>query len=220
MPVSHSRSPSRPAGDGERRVASRWRRRAHSGDAKATHGETSEPRGEGLRCTPTLAVLVDGRTQPTDGSAMSSGSPAAGRLTTAVAAHPPGVYRWRSRAHPSTIRRELKARNWACHVLDGRIVTSAGALFDDCARLLAFPTWFGRTWDAFTDCLVDLSWLPEAGHLVLWERYGILGEEDLGAWTAAREVFTVATATRHRLGLAPLYVLLRGVGPGTDLPVL
>lgn len=35
------------------------------------------------------------------------------------------------------------------------------------AVALDFPDWFGRNWDAFFDCLADLSWLPDGDHVLV-----------------------------------------------------
>jgi len=128
-------------------------------------------------------------------------------------ARPPGIYRWLSRAHPSAVRRELAAAGWAVHPLDGRAVGGRLALFDSCAEELAFPGWFGRNWDAFHDCLADLSWLAGAGHVLLWEQFGGLARSDAKAWRQAYQVFGEAITVRVRAGSPPLYVLLRGAGP-------
>jgi hypothetical protein len=37
------------------------------------------------------------------------------------------------------------------------------------AKALAFPEWFGGNWDAFEDCLGDLSWQPAPGYVLLLE---------------------------------------------------
>ena len=37
------------------------------------------------------------------------------------------------------------------------------------AKALAFPEWFGGNWDAFEDCLGDLSWHPAPGYVLLLE---------------------------------------------------
>lgn len=37
------------------------------------------------------------------------------------------------------------------------------------ADALAFPDWFGQNWDAFFDCLADLSWRPARGYVLLLE---------------------------------------------------
>ncbi|HEY2946812.1 MAG TPA: barstar family protein [Micromonosporaceae bacterium] len=137
-----------------------------------------------------------------------------GRLTTILSGgRPPGVYRWLSRAHPSAVRRELAAVGWGLHALDGRAVTDARSLFDRCAQALSFPGWFGHDWDALAHCLGDLSWLPGAGHMLLWERYGVLARADAKAWRLAYQVMVDATAARRESGADPLFVLLRGPGP-------
>jgi hypothetical protein len=128
-------------------------------------------------------------------------------------ARPPRIYRWLSRAHPGAVRRELAAAGWAVHLLDGRAIAGRLDLFDHCARELAFPAWFGRSWDAFSGCLADLSWLAGAGHVLLWEQYGGLARSDAKAWSQAYQVFGEAIAARAAAGVPPLYVLLRGAGP-------
>jgi RNAse (barnase) inhibitor barstar len=37
------------------------------------------------------------------------------------------------------------------------------------AKALAFPEWLGGNWDAFEDCLGDLSWHPAPGYVLLLE---------------------------------------------------
>jgi RNAse (barnase) inhibitor barstar len=40
-------------------------------------------------------------------------------------------------------------------VVDGRSCQTRAALFEEMARVLRFPDYFGRNWDALTDCLRD-----------------------------------------------------------------
>jgi len=37
------------------------------------------------------------------------------------------------------------------------------------ADALDFPEWFGGNWDAFYDCLADLSWRPARGYVLVLE---------------------------------------------------
>ena len=149
------------------------------------------------------------------------------RLAAIVAgARPPGVYRWRSRAHLLAVRRDLTRAGWAVYPLDGTRIADPAALLEECATQLAFPIWFGHNWDALVDCLVDLSWLPAAGHVLVWDRYGRLDGAGGKAWRQAYEVFQTAIAARERTGATPLYLLLRGAGPtrnpltGDPIPLL
>ena len=43
------------------------------------------------------------------------------------------------------------------------------ALLQRLALALALPASFGHNWDALTDCLRDLGWLPAWGHVLLFE---------------------------------------------------
>ena len=128
---------------------------------------------------------------------------------------PTGVYRWRSRAHPASVRRELTAAGWTVHVIDGRAVADKTSLLDACAGALRLPSRSGRNWDAFADCVADLSWLLGDGHVLLWEAYGTLAAADPDTWRIAYGIFDSSV----------LHVLLRGTGPtlapdGTPIPIL
>jgi Barstar (barnase inhibitor) len=137
----------------------------------------------------------------------------------------PGLYRWRSRAHPGAVRRELARAGWRGYPLVGPVTDTRG-FFAGCARALAFPGWVGHSWAALADGLADLSWLPADGHVLLWERYGALPAGDGAAWERAYRTLEDAVAARVREGASPLFVLLRGAGPtdspvdGTPIPVL
>jgi RNAse (barnase) inhibitor barstar len=50
---------------------------------------------------------------------------------------------------------------------DGRRCRTKTALLKELARTLAFPSHFGRNWDALEDCLTDLGWLSADGYLLM-----------------------------------------------------
>jgi RNAse (barnase) inhibitor barstar len=47
-------------------------------------------------------------------------------------------------------------------------------LLERSARGLGFPAWFGCNWDAWFDCLTDLSWHPIAPGYVILFRHTLL----------------------------------------------
>lgn len=79
---------------------------------------------------------------------------------------PPGVYRTSSVGPEALL--QAQAESWYGAVLDLGGVASRTGFLDSCATGLELPDWFGRNWDALTDCLTDLSWLgTPRGYLVL-----------------------------------------------------
>lgn len=81
------------------------------------------------------------------------------QLSTAEAAETPEA------AEAAEIAETVKAAESAgaaiMVVLDATVRTRAD-LFERFAEDLVFPAYFGRNWDAFEECLRDLSWLPDS----------------------------------------------------------
>ena len=58
-------------------------------------------------------------------------------------------------------------RGYSCAQADLTGCGDRDAFFSRVAEALEFPDWFGWNWDAFFDCLADLSWLPAGGHVLV-----------------------------------------------------
>ena len=58
-------------------------------------------------------------------------------------------------------------------------VTTKDALLGSIAAPLDFPEYFGKNWDALKDCLADLSWFTERGHVLVFERFNQIPASDL-----------------------------------------
>lgn len=68
---------------------------------------------------------------------------------------------------------EALARSLGFRVFDvdlGGCHDKAG-LLERAARAMGFPDWFGANWDAWFDCLTDLSWHPPGPGYVLLVRH-------------------------------------------------
>lgn len=75
------------------------------------------------------------------------------------------------------------------------------------AAALHFPEWFGHNWDALSDCLADLSWLPAGGYVVVLtnvDRFSVANEAD---FVTALEVFGEAASDWARDGV-PMWIFV------------
>jgi hypothetical protein len=52
-------------------------------------------------------------------------------------------------------------------IVRGRRCVTKGALLQEWAAALQFPSYFGDNWDAFEECLADRSWLAGDVHVVV-----------------------------------------------------
>ena len=52
-------------------------------------------------------------------------------------------------------------------ILRGSKMRSAEALFDEFGAVMQFPDYFGENWNAFYECLTDLSWMPANAYVLV-----------------------------------------------------
>ncbi len=56
---------------------------------------------------------------------------------------------------------------FAVRTIQGKKCRTPSDLFNEFARALAFPDYFGHNWVALEECLADLEWLPAKGYILL-----------------------------------------------------
>ncbi|GAB3961904.1 barstar family protein [Streptomyces sparsus] len=111
---------------------------------------------------------------------------------------PPGLYRWplaQSAAPLPGLAEAAASADLRCAEVELAGVHDKAAFFKRCAPALDLPDWFGHNWDAFADCLTDLSWWGDTGGYLLalrsWSDFRRAAPAD--AATAA-EVLSAAVA--------------------------
>lgn len=72
------------------------------------------------------------------------------------AAQPPWLYVENDRAIDETVG-WIRGAGIRVVALDCKIMTTLDHFFEEMARALEFPDYFGRNWPAFNECLVDLG---------------------------------------------------------------
>ena len=119
---------------------------------------------------------------------------------------PAGVYRC-PHVGPDALM-YAEAAGWVGSVADLTGVTDKAGLMEAFAIGLELPGYFGRNWDALTDCLTDLSWQGEArGYLLLTAGWAGFEKAAPADADAAAEVLSAA-AGFWSARTSPLTVLL------------
>lgn len=95
-------------------------------------------------------------------------------------------------------------------VVDGRACRTRAAFFEEVARVLRFPDYFGRNWDALTDSLRDTTRTGDVT-LIVEHAEELLGAEPLEQLAALLSVLGDAAGTG-------LTVTLR-TDPGHETPL-
>jgi len=80
----------------------------------------------------------------------------------------------------SAVIDSLAAKGYNIVVIDICDMRDRRDLFKAFSEQLKFPDYFGNNWDAFYDCLTDLSWLSRNTTLIVIESYGSLHARDFG----------------------------------------
>jgi RNAse (barnase) inhibitor barstar len=103
---------------------------------------------------------------------------------------------------------------WLCLRADLSGCTDKQDLLGRLARDFGFPEWFGRNWDALSDCLLDLQWQPAArGYLLILEHAAQLGASEPATLAVAVEILRDAAGDWARRG-QPMRVYVDLAAPG------
>jgi hypothetical protein len=120
-----------------------------------------------------------------------------------------GLYQVSGRVPLTTLRWRIEQAGVHPYQLDGDAITDKPTLLRACADALAFPSYFGRNWDALADCLTDLAWLPAPGYAIVYDNPAPLIRHAPGDWAVALDIFQDAAAYWRAAG-KPFALLLRG----------
>ena len=92
--------------------------------------------------------------------------------------------------------------------IDGNEVKTKAEFFQASAQMMNLPDYFGDNWDAFSDCINDLSWLSADGYILLYTQPDHFAHSDPSEWSIALDIFQEAVESWQETDI-PMYVLLR-----------
>ncbi|HEY3340461.1 MAG TPA: barstar family protein [Anaerolineae bacterium] len=125
----------------------------------------------------------------------------------------PGLHHLHLRAPAAELCSAAGAAGWQCYTVDGAPIGDKAAFLAAFAAALHFPAYFGHNWDAFEECLNDLSWedKPEAkGLAILIDAAGPFAKANPADWAIACDIFKSATKAHKKAGRRML-IFVRGI---------
>jgi RNAse (barnase) inhibitor barstar len=107
------------------------------------------------------------------------------------------------------LEKQAKSLHMAFFHIEGKKIERKEQFLNHAALAMHFPERFGNNWDAFEDCLTDLSWIEEEvkGYAILCDHVDPLAEHSLSQLETAVEVFKDAVQFWHDQGKKMLVIL-------------
>lgn len=125
-----------------------------------------------------------------------------------LAQTPPGLYRWLPPVEMPALVEGIEQLGWHLFRLDGRRARNKASFLQAATAAMHFPGYFGRNWDAFEECINDLSWAPARGYVLIYEHVWWLACEQPAAWRTAQAILHEACCNWASQD-TPFLVLLR-----------
>ncbi len=129
-----------------------------------------------------------------------------------------GVYSLQELVSVETLRKLANELGLAFFYIEGQHISDKDQFLKQAALILRFPAYFGDNWDAFADCLSDMSWHEADGFVILYDHFAALAKHSPSEFETARDIFKESTEFWRNQGKA-LLVLLHGRSvEGSELP--
>jgi RNAse (barnase) inhibitor barstar len=120
----------------------------------------------------------------------------------------PGLYRVIADVNIDELSSLCQEYGFHFFYINGKNVTSKAEFLQAAAETMNFPDYFGENWDAFNECITDLSWLSASGYILLYTHPNNFANNSPSEWSIALDVFREAVEYWRETD-TPLYVLLK-----------
>lgn len=121
----------------------------------------------------------------------------------------PKVYRLETQAPKEELSDLAGQQDYRFFYLDGQGIHDGPSFIDECAKVMDFPDYFGRNWNALDECITDLEWCQAKGYVLLYDGVDAFAQADPNQWAYALDTLRSA-ADYWRKTDTPMLVLLTG----------
>jgi RNAse (barnase) inhibitor barstar len=122
-----------------------------------------------------------------------------------------GIFRLEGEISTEELSKVAKQHGIAFFLIDGRKINNKEQFLRNSAQAMNFPDYFGANWDAFEDCLTDMSWHETDGFVVLYDNVDTFAQNSPDQFKVALEIFRdIIEFWRNQE--KPFFVVVRGHG--------
>ena len=129
-----------------------------------------------------------------------------------------GVYR--AAEPPAPLDAAAHEAGYAFYRIGAAGIRTKSSMLGLIARVLAFPSWFGRNWDALEDCLTDLSWIDAPGIVIEFEGFDTYAKAVPDGFVVLLDIFKASAEYWRGEGKAFWVILTGKPAARLELPVL
>ena len=76
--------------------------------------------------------------------------------------------------------------------LNGKKINNKQTFLKKVAEAIEFPAYFGNNWDAFDECITDLTWCPAQRYVILYDHADIFAQSEPTQYQIALDIFNSA----------------------------
>ena len=120
-----------------------------------------------------------------------------------------GVYWLTSHATSAELEKAARSAGYAYFHIEGQKLCKKEQFLNHAALAMHFPEYFGDNWDAFEDCLMDLSWVEAERYVILYDHTDCFAEHAPQHFDTLLEIFRESAEFWQGQG-KPMLALLRG----------
>jgi RNAse (barnase) inhibitor barstar len=129
-----------------------------------------------------------------------------------------GVYAWDGPFGLDDLDELARQHGVGLFVLRGTQLRSNREFLEHAAAVFSFPIYFGKNWDAFADCLTDMSWIDQDGFLVVVVEPRQLADDSANYFKIVLEIFREAADFWQKEEKTFLVIVQDSTGEKWSLP--
>ncbi len=122
-----------------------------------------------------------------------------------------GVFRLEGEISTEELSKAAEQHGIAFFLVDGRKINNKEQFLRSAAQEMNFPDYFGANWDAFEDCLTDMSWHESNGFMILYDNFDGFAQDSPDGFKTMLGILH-DTVDFWRSQKKPFFVVMRGQG--------